>query len=150
MKDSGILKFFEIILIPTVIMIWASSYLISLAGQRGDSTLLIRPVFYCMVVLYIINTITDYIQWKKTKTSTLESIPRLAVMYLGIIVAYIFLMPRIGFILTTLAFLYGSFFLLQVKNKTLLYLFPVVFTAILYAVFRLGFSVPLPSGLLPF
>ena len=149
MSEKNIFKYLELILTPTLIMLWSTSYFVSLLAHGRGTTILIRPIYYSMVVLYIINAFTDYLEWKKGKI-ILEPIPKIVVLYVGMVALYIFLMPKIGFLVTTTAFMYASFAFLKVRSKILFCITPVIFTLFLYILFYRAFAVPLPKGIFPF
>ncbi len=67
----------------------------------------------------------------------------------AIMMVYIFLLPNIGFILSTMIYLFAQITILAPKEKRNLLLFAiiaVVFTALVFVAFRIGLSQMLPRG----
>ena len=68
---------------------------------------------------------------------------------------YVFLLKPVGFIVCTLVYLFGQIYVLapdthRTKKDLILYLIiDVVFTVIVYYLFRFGFKIVLPAGILP-
>lgn len=53
--------------LPTLVLIWAASYCLEVSGYSEKNNRLIIPIFWVMVLLWAINGIMDYREWKKTK-----------------------------------------------------------------------------------
>ncbi|MEW6668008.1 MAG: tripartite tricarboxylate transporter TctB family protein [Thermodesulfobacteriota bacterium] len=70
---------------------------------------------------------------------------RPAVMF-GAFVAYVYLATLLGYVISTLAFLYASFYLLGVRKVWLLMLIPPVITVGIFYLFEALLGAPLPSG----
>ena len=68
---------------------------------------------------------------------------------------YVFLLKPIGFIICTLVYLFCQIYVLapdsyRTKKDMIMYLIiDVVFTLIVYYLFRIGFKIVLPAGILP-
>ncbi len=68
---------------------------------------------------------------------------------------YVFLLKPVGFIICTLVYLVGQIYVLapddrRTKKDIITYLIiDVVFTLIVYFLFRIGFKIVLPAGILP-
>ena len=79
-------------------------------------------------------------------------------MALSLILAllYVFLLKPVGFIICTLFYLFGQIIVLapdthRTKKDLIMYLIiDVVFTLVVYFLFRMGFKIVLPAGILPF
>lgn len=74
-----------------------------------------------------------------------ENALRIGVFALMIAVSLI-LLTKIGYILSTLLFLYAGLWFLKLKKGLLFYLFPIVLTLAMYFMFSRGLSVILPEG----
>ncbi|MGI6037758.1 MAG: tripartite tricarboxylate transporter TctB family protein [Limnochordia bacterium] len=61
-------------------------------------------------------------------------------------VAYIGLIPRLGYPLSTTLFLFGLLLFLEERRPLVLTIIPVGMTGVLYVVFQLLLRVPIPSG----
>lgn len=77
------------------------------------------------------------------------------VLSLILALLYVFLLKPIGFIVCTLVYLFGQIYVLapdthRTKKDLIMYLIiDVVFTIFVYYLFRLGFKIVLPAGILP-
>ncbi|MCI8649616.1 MAG: hypothetical protein HFG20_05830 [Anaerotruncus sp.] len=70
------------------------------------------------------------------------------VIYCIAILAYIILIDKLGFIVSTVVFGIFSLIYMQNKNKIVIVVLPIVVTAVLYYVFTNFLFVTLPSGIL--
>jgi len=61
-------------------------------------------------------------------------------------VVYIFLLGKIGYILATLVFLYVALWFLKTENKKLFVIYPIILTLSMYFLFNKVLSVLLPQG----
>ena len=68
------------------------------------------------------------------------------IIFLAMVVIYLFLMTKVGYIIATAMFLYASLLFLRLENKILLITFPLVLTLVLYFLFTRLLSVILPEG----
>ena len=71
---------------------------------------------------------------------------KIIVPYCLMIVVYLFLMGKIGYIASTVVFMVASLLYLKLKNKIVLATLSVVLTLILYFVFTNFLTVILPRG----
>ena len=85
-----------------------------------------------------------------------ESDYRRVILSLILILLYVFLLKPVGFILCTLVYLFCQIYVLapdssRTRKDIPVYLITdVIFTLIVYYLFRLGFKIVLPTGILPF
>jgi len=68
------------------------------------------------------------------------------ITYILIIAGYIFLIPKIGYILSTFIFLLGMMLYIGVRNIKLLIVLPIVMTLAIYYLFTYVLVVILPKG----
>lgn len=74
--------------------------------------------------------------------------PRAALLFTGITIAYVLVLPLIGFYVTTFAFIVGLLLALGIRSTRLVLLLPLVLLAIIFLTFTMQLHVPLPEGLL--
>lgn len=74
--------------------------------------------------------------------------PRAALFFAGITIAYVLVLPLIGFYVTTFAFIVGLLLALGIRSIRLLVLLPLALLAIIFLTFTMQLRVPLPEGLL--
>lgn len=147
-------------IVPTIAMIWATMYFFEVSKLPPKNGYLIRPAFYIMLLLYVINTATDFIQWKKRRDSGKEEAVKMSaeeksnLFTLGITflitVVYVGLMSTLGFIISTIVYLFTELYILKTKNKLVLFALPVILSIVVFFMFTEGFSVPLPRGIFGF
>lgn len=142
--------------LPTVVLVWAASYYVEVMGYSEKNHRLIQPVFWIMVLLYVINGITDYREWKSTQTEPAEDtsspkpFDRKIIAVIVAMVAYVVLLNIFGFVISTLLFVAAVLFLMGERRWYLLIGIPIALVAVLYVVFRIALSIPLPIGFLGF
>jgi len=85
------------------------------------------------------------IEEKITLISKQDIIRVLAVIFLCVI--YIFFIPFLGFILTSILFIVSLMFIFQVKRIEIIILWGFLITLIIYFVFKILLKVPLPAGM---
>ncbi|MFB0972845.1 MAG: tripartite tricarboxylate transporter TctB family protein [Neofamilia sp.] len=144
-------------IVPTIAMIWATAYFFEVSKLPAENGYLIRPAFYIMLLLYVINTTTEYMEWKKKK-ATEKNVARkmnpeeknnlivLGITFL-ITVVYVGLMSKLGFIISTIIYLFLQLYILKTKNKLVLFGLPIILSLVVFFMFTEGFSVPLPRGI---
>ena len=170
MKDL-VLKIFT----PTLMFAWAIAYYVEILGKKASAGVFIRPVFWLMAVIYVIVVLMDIRDYKDAKKgsesvspddSTKENdseiiaetnapekrekifspdLTRTIVCVLSS-VAYIFAIKYIGFLVSTVLFLFGLFCWLKAENKILAFILAVVIAFGMYMLFKVGLKVPLPKG----
>jgi len=147
-------RLIEKMILPSIVLIWAFSYYLSTAAKSEKAVLLISPACWILAVVYAIILVREVLAWKKTrdseakeKTEDQDSIRITAVMAISTIL-YLASMQYLGFIISTVVFLFGSFCLLKARKKWLSALLSVVIVAIMWVIFKEILGVPLFEGLL--
>lgn len=156
--------------LPAMVLIWSASYFIEVSGYSKKNQYLIKPVFIAMVLLFIVNTITDVREWKKEQREKKElyqeaagrspdmtgptaeekqTLLRSFFVVLSMAV-YIVVMPYLGFVISTIVLVVFLLALMQVRKPIPMILLPVLLTGVLYAAFKMGLHIPLPAGFLGF
>ena len=149
--------------LPTVLMIWATAYFIECQGYNLKSRRLVTWVFFIMLALFIINSITDFFEvrrdWVAKSAEGNKSFPldwkaladgpakRIACIF-GILILYVLLLEPVGFVLTTFVGSALILFLMEERSWLRLLIISASLTAVLYVAFKTGLRIPLPGGLL--
>lgn len=68
------------------------------------------------------------------------------VIFLSLIIIHIILLTVVGYIISTVLFLYASLYYLKTENKIVKMLFPIIVTLIMYLFFSKVLHVFLPEG----
>jgi len=129
---------------------------LSTATDRIGPALMPRLIFGAMAVLSIL-LIFDYISRLRAQTATPTkeahdhtAMIRGAISIVGIL-GFVFLMDKLGFLLSSMLYLYFEIYLLGPKEKRrplLWALMVVVFCILVYYLFRYQVFVKLPKGIL--
>ena len=127
-------------------------FLVSLTVQLGEIPE--ESVTYPKVLLIISYIMTGGLliyRIAKYKTSEVYETHirqqwKILVAYFVLVLAYLFLLDKIGYIFDTVLFGIVSLIMLKTKNKVVVVLLPVILTLVIYYVFSLFLSVILPRG----
>ncbi|MDU1911202.1 tripartite tricarboxylate transporter TctB family protein [Fusobacterium sp.] len=115
----------------------------------GDSGL--GPDFFpkiIAIILFILSGILFAGSIKnKDKKSIYNSNMRYTFMVIFAFAIYIFLIDRIGYLISTIIFAFVIITILKSKSKILNIIFAIIFPAALYLLFTYAFKVSLPTGL---
>ncbi|HJA71264.1 MAG TPA: tripartite tricarboxylate transporter TctB family protein [Candidatus Lachnoclostridium stercoravium] len=127
-------------------------FLITLTVQLGaipeeSSTYpkILMGLSYIMVVIQLIRNVLKYKNSELVETQALEQ-AKFLIPYGILVVVYLFLLNKIGYIFDTVLFCVVSLIGLRLKNKAVIVILPIVFTLLIYFVFSLFLSVILPRG----
>ena len=116
------------------------NYLTSSIGPTYMPKLIVIVMIVCGVGLIIQSLIL-----KKDETVTISISDELRVLiYLGLLIAYILLLPILGFILTSGLFVCCSLWLMESRNK-FHYLTALIIVLLVFVGFKYGLSVNLPT-----
>ncbi|MGY6635481.1 MAG: tripartite tricarboxylate transporter TctB family protein [Alkalilacustris sp.] len=120
----------------------------------ADSDFWPKIVFGLLIVLcaiYLIRTLLLSPFWREAARSPRESLPPLDMVMrflaiAGLTLGYFAALQRLGFVPSTLVFLFVSSLLLPMGGLLVRALFAPIFTALLVVFFTRGLSLPLPRG----
>lgn len=88
-----------------------------------------------------------FISKKKTEVATIDRESVILILLFGILVlAYVLLIDKLSYLVSTLLFLYASQWMLGLKNKVLFIIFPIILTLTIYFLFTRVLGVFLPEG----
>ncbi len=150
------------IYVPTAVLAWAIYYMIDVADAGAKAIALIKPVFIFLVVLYLAIVIREYRALKaalpaedspppaataEQKKLGRENWLRVGVCFLATVV-YLAVINHIGFIVSTVIYLFGLFWYLKAKNRVAILVAAVALAVAMYMVFDYFLGVPLPKGFL--
>lgn len=144
--------FWKKTLLPLIMLVFAGIYFNEVRQLDALDQALIKPVFFFMVLLFMINTASDYRESKdrQSNASALKkgnSQFRKILEYIALTAVYLMLMPYLGFMISSILFLAGALYRLNVRKTITLIALPVGLSVLLYFLFVHLFSVPLPTGI---
>ena len=127
-------------------------FLITLTVQLGaipeeSSTYpkILMGLSYIMVLIQLVRNIITYKKSEVFETPVKAQL-KFLLPYGILIVVYLFLLNKIGYIFDTVLFCVVSLIGLKLKNKAVIVILPIVLTLVIYFVFSLFLSVILPRG----
>lgn len=164
-------KFISKMIIPTIILGWATYYIIEVSKFKPLNLVLIRPVYFIMLGLFIINSVIDFLACRKeekaketsgeateqqkekrsfwTVVKDLAAAKQSKIVYIFVaIMLYALLIKPLGFIIVNLLFLFGVLFIMGERKVWKLIVIPIVVTAAMYLIFVVGLKILLPAGIL--
>ena len=119
-------------------------------GMEGDSGLFPRILSGIIFVLTCIELGVVLTNRTKESKKKEERSSRKLLYIIGLSVLYVLLIKPLGFVVSTFLFLAGSMALLEVKDKRLAVLVPILTVVIIYVVFKILLKVQIPVGILGF
>jgi len=130
-------------------------YLASKTFERVGSGLAENPAYYPRILAFLLALLSVILlvdtlrkRVKVTCSVNVELLKNLG-LFLAFLLMYILLLKPIGFILTTIAFIFCmTWFLGGTKKQAFIASIPM--SLIVYVVFSFILKVPLPKGILPF
>jgi hypothetical protein len=141
-------------IIPLGILVWACTYFNEIRSQSLQDQMFIRPVFYLLAVLFIVNGVNDFRSFSKGSQVAAKSKDdgdtKKVIGFILLVLVYLLLVTYVGFIITSVVFLFSCLLLFEVKSKVILIFMPLGVSLFLYLLFAVWFGVPLPEGLLNF
>lgn len=148
------IKFLQKISVQTVIATWSTYYFAEILTKPSSAQVLIRPVYFFIMIVYFFVCYADYKELKKQSGE--KASPGLGknkktlatLLCLGGTALYVLSMPFLGFPLSTTLYLSLSFFALGTKRKVLAVIAAIFFTVALYYIFKTFLGVPLPLGII--
>lgn len=153
------LRLIQKLFMPTLFMIWGTFYFIEVCGKKASTGYFIKPVYIAFAVLYVINTVKEIRDWRmevKENSEEAKAANEKAgrelkdiLIFVGAIAVYIVVVPYLGFVITSLLFLYIAFRYFK-TGRGLAILVDVLMVAAIYIIFKVVLGVPLPEGFLGF
>lgn len=107
--------------------------------------LILMGLSYVMVLILTVKSLLRFKSSPATENNLKEQL-KILVPYAALILVYLFLLDKIGYIIDTFLFCVTSLLCLRLKNKVLLLVLSVVLTLLLYFIFTRFLSVILPRG----
>lgn len=149
-RRPGELVFALLIVVFSVAALWQSY---SISGFSGKTTPGVFPMIASGVMvisgIVVLTSATQLPAPPEGAPGFLAEILTLRHMVvIGLVLAYVLLMPLIGFVASSAVFLFCSFQFLWRKNPLLMLALTGVTLVIIYVVFREVFQVVLPQGIL--
>ena len=139
--------------IPFILLLCATVYFAEVSQGKPQDMMLIKPVFYLMVLLFCVNAATDMrailrdrVKDAQSGSSSLRQI----LSFAGLAVLLLVTLPFLGFLISSTLFIFLVLTMFKVENRKILFLMPIGVSATLYALFEFVFAVALPTGFFGF
>ena len=135
-----------------IISIFLLAFLTSLAVQvpsipavsRGYPLVLLI-IYYGMTIWLLVSSMVKMKGQDKEATKVMEQV-KVIIPYCLMIILYLILMGKIGYVAATVVFMLASLIYLKLENKVLMIALSVILTIVLYFVFTNYLTVILPRG----
>lgn len=135
-----------------IISIFLLAFLTSLAVQvpsipavsRGYPLVLLI-ISYGMTIWLLVSSMVKMKGQDKEATKVMEQV-KVIIPYCLMIILYLILMGKIGYVAATVVFMLASLIYLKLENKVLMIALSVILTIVLYFVFTNYLTVILPRG----
>ena len=136
----------------SIIFLFAVSifFFLGAKGMEGDSGLFPKILSGLIFVLTFVElgvVLTN--RTKESKKKEERSLRKL-LFIIVLSILYVVLIKPLGFVVSTFLFLTGSMILLEVKNKKIAVLVPIITVVLIYFVFKILLKVQIPVGFLGF
>jgi hypothetical protein len=146
MKKGNIISSIICILIGIFIIYATKDYPQGLQGVPGPA--FFPRILSCVVIgLSILLLIKTYVKKDGRKISIFDKDSIKVYVTIGFLLAYLIILDLIGFIISTPIFLFGLIFFYVRKNPLKNAVVALVVTFIVYGIFKVLLSVPLPQGI---
>ena len=137
--------------IPFILLALGGMYFLEASLGKAQDMMLIRPVFYLMLVLFCINAATDLrailnARGKGGSSEAEEASLRKILPFAGLAVGLVAALPYLGFVISSLVFLFLVLLMFKVEKKPVLLMMPLVVSISLHLLFVYVFGVELPTG----
>ena len=103
-------------------------------------------IIACLMTVYLLVRSLIKLKNETPQDTKIDEQAKVIFPYCLMIVAYLLLLTKIGYILSTMVFMIASFLFLKLKNKVLMIALTVITTLLLYYVFTNFLVVILPKG----
>ncbi len=136
------------IVISTVLLLFLITLTVQMGAIPKDSVRypsILLGLSYIMVVIQLVRNVLVYKKSETIQTEIKEQV-KIIFPYAVLIVAYLALLGKIGYIFDTILFSIVSLVYLKLKNKVVMIALSLVMTLLLYFVFTRFLSVILPRG----
>ena len=141
-------KSFPDMIISIVLLAFLTSLAVQVPAIPAVSKgypLVLLVISYAMTIFLLIKSVLKMKTEDKQETKVMEQV-KVIFPYCLMIIVYLFLMRKIGYIASTVVFMLASLIYLRLKNKILMIALSVVLTVVLYFVFTNYLTVILPRG----
>lgn len=136
----------------SIVLLW-QAYTISGLSSFSSAGVFPMSAAFIMLVFSCV-TVVDNSKKKQNEKNTFASfrekvIPNLVSFMIALIITYAVLLESIGFLLTSFGFLVIAIFVLYKNGLGRTLFIAALSIMVIYAIFRLAFSVVLPEGIIP-
>ena len=103
-------------------------------------------IIACLMTVYLLVRSLIKLRNETPQDTKIDEQAKVIFPYCLMIIAYIWLLNKIGYIIATIVFMIASLMFLKFKNKVLMIVISVIVTCILYYIFTNFLVVVLPKG----
>lgn len=157
-------NFLKKMILPTIIMGWATVFLLEVLQYPPKNYIIIRPVYFVMLAFFLVNAVLDFMSCRKDEKEHSNSNVDASIPTKDRIVAFvksdrikvpsifvIFLLAAVllnilGFFIVLPVFIFSILRIAGVTSWKTLVILSVIVTVVLYLIFQVGLNVTLPYG----
>ena len=148
------MNFLKKITIPALMMVWCTYFIADAGSPSKKGNTFVWAVYILLLAVFAVELFNEF-RRARAETQAQQHSDREKKDYSGLIrsaalfggtLVYIFVMPYLGFLISTLVYLFVMFLFLNAKNKLVVALASVALTALMWVAFDYLLGVPLPAG----
>jgi putative tricarboxylic transport membrane protein len=150
-RRPGEVVFATLMLLISLLLFWQAHRISGFTSKSspGAFPLAATGVMVIAAVVALANTLASPKGDNSFAALRAQIIPNVVLGFAALIVAYGLFLESVGFVLTSLAFLFGGILLLYRRGVGPAFGWALVSIIIVYVIFRLAFKVVLPEGVIP-
>ncbi|MFB4164387.1 tripartite tricarboxylate transporter TctB family protein [Alteribacillus sp. JSM 102045] len=141
-----------ILILLAIYYLYMSYQLPSFANTAIDASTMPKILGFSLIILSIFLFLTPDKETKEEKEK--RHIPKADLVKIGgvilMILAYIFFLERLGFIVVSFLFIFLCSFFLGYTRHSINLVVSILFPVLLYSTFTMLLGISLPSGIIPF
>lgn len=115
-------------------------------SARWPRTVIIATLIFCLILL-----IKEYLEYRNEEESEVKgafsNLNWQIIFVIILTIAYVYLIPRLGFFTGTFLYLNVSMYVLGLRSKKM-YIAPPIIVLFIYLIFEAVLNLPLPTGIL--
>jgi len=157
-------KFLKKMIIPTLIMVWATIFLLEVLQYPPKNYILIKPLYFVMLAFYVINGILDFFACKKdgafakdpdkvaismkeyTQRFLKSENARIALVFASLFIASI-LFNILGFFIVVPLLALSILLIAGIRSWKPMVIVPLTLVVVLFLIFKVGLNVRIPYGI---
>ena len=147
-KKTGMIIFSGTVIVLSITAIWLATKFRK-AFMPFDVGSRAFPIMICVIMIFL-SVIIIIRELYSGSSEKLNMVTPKTVLCFGILAAYVYLLPVLGFILDSMWIMVVTMLIMGARKPLSLIFYPICFIAVLYFLFSWVLKVPLPMGILEY